>query len=78
RLCIEARTTTDLERSLGMLGGDIFHGGLSWPWREGNGGGRGAGAGGGTGAAEGAVAAGAGGSGFGPAERWGVETAHAR
>ncbi|MFM2720013.1 phytoene desaturase family protein [Microbacterium mcarthurae (nom. nud.)] len=35
RLCIEARTTTDLERSLGMIGGDIFHGGLSWPWLEG-------------------------------------------
>ncbi|AOX46541.1 NAD(P)/FAD-dependent oxidoreductase [Microbacterium sp. BH-3-3-3] len=32
RLCIEARTTSDLERSLNMVGGDIFHGGLSWPW----------------------------------------------
>lgn len=32
RLCIEARTTTDLENSLNMLGGDIFHGALSWPW----------------------------------------------
>ncbi|GAA3911744.1 phytoene desaturase family protein [Microbacterium invictum] len=30
--CIEARTTADLERSLGMAGGDIFHGDLSWPW----------------------------------------------
>lgn len=30
--CIEARTTADLERSLGMVGGDIFHGPLSWPW----------------------------------------------
>ncbi|QIM16819.1 NAD(P)/FAD-dependent oxidoreductase [Leucobacter insecticola] len=30
--CIEARTTLDLEESLGMIGGDIFHGGLSWPW----------------------------------------------
>jgi phytoene dehydrogenase-like protein len=30
--CIEARTTSDLERSLGMAGGDIFHGGLDWPW----------------------------------------------
>ncbi|MGZ0712914.1 phytoene desaturase family protein (plasmid) [Coraliomargarita sp. W4R53] len=30
--CIEARTTADLEDSLGMLGGDIFHGSLSWPW----------------------------------------------
>lgn len=30
--CVEARTTADLERSLGMVGGDIFHGPLSWPW----------------------------------------------
>lgn len=32
--CVEARTTLDLERSLGMVGGDIFHGALSWPWLE--------------------------------------------
>ncbi|GAA2579486.1 NAD(P)/FAD-dependent oxidoreductase [Microbacterium binotii] len=32
--CIEARTTADLEESLGMTGGDIFHGPLSWAWRE--------------------------------------------
>ncbi len=32
--CIEARTTLDLERSLGMIGGDIFHGALSWPWAD--------------------------------------------
>ncbi|WP_375385913.1 phytoene desaturase family protein [uncultured Microbacterium sp.] len=32
--CIEARTTADLEDSLGMTGGDIFHGALSWPWAE--------------------------------------------
>jgi phytoene dehydrogenase-like protein len=32
--CVEARTTTDLEDSLGMVGGDIFHGPLSWPWAE--------------------------------------------
>jgi len=32
RLCIEARTTLDLEDSLNMVGGDIFHGGLAWPW----------------------------------------------
>ncbi|WP_404434347.1 NAD(P)/FAD-dependent oxidoreductase [Microbacterium lacus] len=32
--CIEARTTGDLEDSLGMIGGDIFHGLLSWPWAE--------------------------------------------
>ncbi|WP_431802997.1 phytoene desaturase family protein [Microbacterium sp. bgisy203] len=30
--CVEARTTTDLERALGMAGGDIFHGSLAWPW----------------------------------------------
>ena len=30
--CVEARTTADLERDLGMVGGDIFHGELSWPW----------------------------------------------
>ncbi|WP_214465509.1 phytoene desaturase family protein [Microbacterium flavescens] len=30
--CIEARTTADLEDSLGMTAGDIFHGPLSWPW----------------------------------------------
>ncbi|MFT4136522.1 phytoene desaturase family protein [Microbacterium sp.] len=30
--CIEARTTADLEASLGMIGGDIFHGALDWPW----------------------------------------------
>lgn len=33
-LCIETRTTADLEESLGMVGGDIFHGALSWPWAE--------------------------------------------
>ncbi|MGP3534515.1 phytoene desaturase family protein [Microbacterium sp. RD1] len=33
--CIEARTTVDLERSLGLSGGDIFHGPLSWPWLDG-------------------------------------------
>ena len=32
--CIEARTTADLETSLGMTGGDIFHGSLSWPWAQ--------------------------------------------
>ncbi|MGA1827405.1 phytoene desaturase family protein [Microbacterium sp.] len=32
--CVEARTTADLEESLGMIGGDIFHGSLSWPWAE--------------------------------------------
>ncbi|MFL5844461.1 MAG: phytoene desaturase family protein [Solirubrobacteraceae bacterium] len=32
--CLEARTPLDLERELSMPGGDIFHGDLSWPWRE--------------------------------------------
>ncbi len=32
--CIEAKTTIDLESSLGMVGGDIFHGALSWPWAD--------------------------------------------
>jgi len=31
RPCIETVTTPDLERSLGMPGGHIFHGDLSWP-----------------------------------------------
>lgn len=30
--CVEARTTADLEDALGMIGGDIFHGALDWPW----------------------------------------------
>ncbi len=30
--CIEARTTADLEDALAMVGGDIFHGPLDWPW----------------------------------------------
>ncbi|KUH94624.1 NAD(P)/FAD-dependent oxidoreductase [Mycobacterium sp. IS-1556] len=34
RLCIETKTTVDLEHSLGMTGGHIFHGGLSWPFVE--------------------------------------------
>jgi len=32
--CIEARTPLDLERELGMTGGNIFHGDLSWPWSD--------------------------------------------
>jgi phytoene dehydrogenase-like protein len=70
RLCIEARTTTDLERSLGMLGGDIFHGELSWPWLEGSGGGRDSSGRGGADAVDagaGAGGAGAGGAGAGAA-----------
>ncbi len=34
RPCVETKTTADLERTLRMPGGDIFHGGLSWPWAE--------------------------------------------
>ncbi len=33
--CIETKTTLDLEEALGMPGGNIFHGPLSWPWAEG-------------------------------------------
>jgi phytoene dehydrogenase-like protein len=36
RLCIEAKTTVDLERTLGMTAGNIFHGALSWPFAEGD------------------------------------------
>jgi phytoene dehydrogenase-like protein len=34
RLCIEAKTTADLEQTLGMTGGNIFHGALQWPFAE--------------------------------------------
>ncbi len=34
RLCIETKTTVDLEHALGMTGGNIFHGALSWPFAE--------------------------------------------
>lgn len=34
RLCIEAKTTFDLERALGMTNGNIFHGALRWPFAE--------------------------------------------
>ncbi|WP_353647256.1 NAD(P)/FAD-dependent oxidoreductase [Mycobacterium sp. IS-1742] len=34
RLCIETKTTADLEHSLNMTGGNIFHGGLQWPFAE--------------------------------------------
>ena len=34
RLCIETKTTRDLERGLNMPGGNIFHGQLSWPFAE--------------------------------------------
>ncbi|WP_322861013.1 NAD(P)/FAD-dependent oxidoreductase [Mycobacterium europaeum] len=34
RPCIETTTTLDLHRMLGMTAGNIFHGGLSWPFAE--------------------------------------------
>ncbi|MGH3723540.1 MAG: phytoene desaturase family protein [Mycobacterium sp.] len=34
RPCIETKTTTDLEDALGMTAGNIFHGGLQWPFAE--------------------------------------------
>jgi phytoene dehydrogenase-like protein len=34
RPCIETTTTLDLQRSLGMTAGNIFHGALSWPFAE--------------------------------------------
>lgn len=34
RPCLEAKSPLDLERELALPGGDIFHGDLSWPWRE--------------------------------------------
>jgi phytoene dehydrogenase-like protein len=35
RPCIEAVSPPDLEASLGLPGGHIFHGDLSWPWADG-------------------------------------------
>ena len=32
--CIEVRTPADLERDLGLPGGNIFHRPLQWPWAE--------------------------------------------
>ena len=34
RPTIETRTTADLERSLRLPGGNIFHGPLAWPWAD--------------------------------------------
>ncbi len=34
RPCVETKTTLDLETALGMPGGNIFHGPLSWPFVE--------------------------------------------
>lgn len=33
-LCVEGKTSIDLEDALNMTGGNIFHGLLSWPWVE--------------------------------------------
>jgi phytoene dehydrogenase-like protein len=32
--CVEVRTPSDLERELGLPGGNIFHRSLRWPWAE--------------------------------------------
>jgi phytoene dehydrogenase-like protein len=32
--CIEAKTPVDIESSVGMPGGHIFHGDLQWPWSD--------------------------------------------
>jgi Phytoene dehydrogenase and related proteins len=34
RPCVETKTTRDIEAALGMPGGNIFHGPLSWPFVE--------------------------------------------
>ncbi len=34
RICLEAHTPVELEAELGLPGGHIFHGDLSWPWAE--------------------------------------------
>ncbi|MGB3485778.1 MAG: NAD(P)/FAD-dependent oxidoreductase [Mycobacterium sp.] len=34
RPCVEAKTTADLETTLGMTAGNIFHGALSWPFAD--------------------------------------------
>ncbi|WP_238420952.1 NAD(P)/FAD-dependent oxidoreductase [Gordonia sp. 'Campus'] len=34
RPCIEVKTPQDLEETLGLPGGHIFHGALRWPWAE--------------------------------------------
>jgi phytoene dehydrogenase-like protein len=33
--CAEVRSPLDLERELGLPGGNIFHGDLAWPWADG-------------------------------------------
>jgi phytoene dehydrogenase-like protein len=34
RPCLETKTTLDLQNTLGMTAGNIFHGGLGWPFAE--------------------------------------------
>ena len=34
--CLEAHTPVELERELGLPGGNIFHGDLQWPWADSN------------------------------------------
>lgn len=34
RPCVETKTTRDLQETLRMPGGNIFHGPLSWPWAD--------------------------------------------
>ncbi len=34
QLCVETKTTVDLEDSLGLTAGNIFHGALQWPFAE--------------------------------------------
>ena len=34
RPCIETKTTLDIERAVGMPRGNIFHGGLDWPFAD--------------------------------------------
>ncbi|HEY8457554.1 MAG TPA: NAD(P)/FAD-dependent oxidoreductase [Actinopolymorphaceae bacterium] len=34
RPCLEIKTPLDIESSVGMPGGHIFHGDLAWPWAE--------------------------------------------
>jgi phytoene dehydrogenase-like protein len=36
QMCIETKTTQDLEEALGLPGGNIFHSPLSWPFAEDN------------------------------------------
>ncbi|MBO0801867.1 MAG: hypothetical protein J2P25_02180, partial [Nocardiopsaceae bacterium] len=61
RPCVEAKIPQDVEADLGMPGGHIFHGDLSWPWASGDV----------SGDASGNVAADS------PAARWGVSARQA-